>query len=265
MPPMLTALNEVVNSAQLWRIWVRLGLQDVRLRFRRSSLGAGWIFVNLAIMILAIGLIYGRLLGQDLRSFIPYLTVGLITWNYLTNSIVEGGNAFVASEGYIKQISLPLYVYVFRFFVSIGVTTAISGAAYILIAILYGVPLHRGTLWVIPGILLIMIASLLLIAIFAHLNARFRDAAHLATIFMQVAFYVTPVIFPADLLRSRGLALVIDANPLYHLLEVVRAPLLNGQAASTLSYEVVGLILIVLALAAGAVIQIYRRKIIFSL
>jgi ABC-type polysaccharide/polyol phosphate export permease len=262
---MTTALAEVVRSASLWRIWVRLGLQDVRLRFRRSAIGAGWIFLNLAIMILAIGLIYGRLLGQDLHSFIPYLTVGLITWNYLTNSIVEGGNAFVASEGYIKQIGLPLYIYIFRFFVSIAVTTAISAAAYVLIAVLYGVQFHRGTLWVVPGALLLMVASLLLITIFAHLNARFRDAAHLATVFMQVAFYVTPVIFPADLLRSRGLALVIDANPLYHLLEVVREPLLNGQAAPALSYGAVGLILVVLALAAGAVIQIYRRRIVFSL
>ena len=90
------ALMDVARSAGLWRIWVRLGIQDVRLRFRRSVIGMGWIFLNLAIMILAIGFIYGNLFGQDLGTFIPYLTVGLVTWGYLTNSIVEGGNAFVA-------------------------------------------------------------------------------------------------------------------------------------------------------------------------
>jgi ABC-type polysaccharide/polyol phosphate export permease len=262
---MTSALTEVVRSASLWRIWVRLGFQDVRLRFRRSIIGVGWIFLNLAIMILAIGLIYGRLFGQDMQTFIPYLSVGLITWNYLTNSIVEGGQAFVVSEGYIKQISLPLYIYVFRSFVSIGITTAISWAAYVMIAILYRVPLHRGTLWVIPGLLLQMVASLFLIAIFAHLNARFRDVAQLAAVIMQVAFYVTPVIFPADLLRSRGLGIAIDANPLYHLLEVVREPLLNGQAASGLSYLAVGGILVVLALVAWALIGQFRHKIVFSL
>ena len=111
----------------------------------------------------------------------------------------------------------------------------------------------------------LMAASLLLIAIFAHLNARFRDAAHMATIFMQVAFYVTPVIFPADLLRARGLALIIDVNPLYHLLEVVREPLLNGHAAPTFSYVAVAVVLVILALVAGALIQMYRRRIVFSL
>src|SRR5713101_4348 len=117
------ARAEVGRSLALWRIWTRLGVQDVRMRFRRSVIGVGWIFLNLATVILAVGYIYGHLLGQDLHEFVPYLTVSLVIWGYLTSSIVEGGNAFVASEGYIKQISLPIYVYVLRFFVSIGLTS----------------------------------------------------------------------------------------------------------------------------------------------
>jgi lipopolysaccharide transport system permease protein len=262
---MTTGLNEVARSLGLWPIWMRLGVQDVRLRFRRSAIGAGWIFLNLAILILAISFIYGALLGQELDTFIPYLTVGLVTWNYLTNSIVEGGNAFIGSEGYIKQISLPLYVYVFRFFVSIGLTALISWAAYVFVAVVYGVPFRPGTLWIVPGLLLLMMASLLLIAIFAHLNARFRDAAHMAAVIMQVMFYVTPVIFPAELLRERGLGLVLDLNPLYHLLEVVRQPLLYGQAADMLNYLAAVGILLVLAVGAGLLIRFYHHRIVFSL
>ena len=262
---MTTGLNEVARSLGLWPIWMRLGVQDVRLRFRRSAIGAGWIFLNLAILILAISFIYGALLGQELDTFIPYLTVGLVTWNYLTSSIVEGGNAFIGSEGYIKQISLPLYVYVFRFFVSIGLTALISWAAYVFVAVVYGVPFRPGTLWIVPGLLLLMMASLLLIAIFAHLNARFRDAAHMAAVIMQVMFYVTPVIFPAELLRERGLGLVLDLNPLYHLLEVVRQPLLYGQAADMLNYLAALGILLVLAVGAGLLIRFYHHRIVFSL
>jgi ABC-type polysaccharide/polyol phosphate export permease len=262
---MIPALREVRTSLGLWRIWVRLGLQDLRLRFRRSAIGVGWIFLNLAIMILAIGFIYSRLFGQDLGTFIPYLTVGLISWSYLTNSIVEGGNAFIGSEGYIKQISLPLYIYVMRSFVTISLTTAISWAAYVLVALLYGVPFSLGTLWVLPGLGLVMATSLLLITIFAHVNARFRDAAHLATIGMQVLFYVTPVIFPPELLRQRGLAFVVDGNPMYHLLEVVRRPLLLGQAAAGLSYLVTGVIIFCLTVVAAALITHFRRRIVFSL
>jgi ABC-type polysaccharide/polyol phosphate export permease len=258
--------REVWQSVGLWHIWIRLGLQDVRLKFRRSSIGAAWIFVNLAIMVLSIGFIYANLLGQDPREFIPYLTIGLILWGYLTNSIVDGGNAFVHSEGYIRQISLPIYVYIFRFFVSISVTTLITLVAFAVVAVIYRLPVGAGTLLAIPGMLLVMITAFLLITIFAHLNARFRDIAHLASVGMQVLFYVTPVIYPARLLTDRArFSIVVELNPLYHLLEVVRQPLLTGAPATWQSYVVVLSIVLVLGLASVIVIATNQRRIVFAL
>jgi ABC-type polysaccharide/polyol phosphate export permease len=263
---MQTTIRDVLRSVRLWQIWTRLGVQDVRLRFRRSAIGPGWIFVNLAMLVLAIGFIYANLLGQDPGQFIPYLTVGLVLWNYLTNSIVEGGSAFVNSEGYIKQISLPIYVYVFRSFVSVGLTTAIALCAFVVVAMMYRVPVTAGTLFAVPGLLVMMATSLLLITIFAHLNTRFRDIAHMATVFMQVLFYVTPVIFPADLLRRRrNLSFVIELNPMYHLIELVRGPLLTGAPADWHSYAAAGLILAVLGAGAAAVIAVFQRRIVFAL
>lgn len=259
-------LRDVIRSAGLWHIWIRLGMQDVRLKFRRSTIGAAWIFVNLAVMVLSIGFIYANLLGQNAREFIPYLTIGMILWTYLTNSIVDGGNAFIHAEGYIKQISLPIYVYIFRAFVSITMTMLITMCAFVIVAVIYRLPVTFGTLLAIPGLLLVMTATLLLITIFAHLNARFRDIAHMATVGMQVLFYVTPVIFPAALLRQRrNLSLVIELNPMYHLLEVVRQPLLNGVAAGWHSYVAVIAIIVVLGAGAAAVIAGFQRRIVFAL
>ncbi len=263
---MQTTIRDVVRSAKLWHIWTRLGMQDVRLKFRRSSIGAAWIFVNLAVLVLSIGFIYANLLGQEPREFIPYLTIGMILWGYLTNSIVDGGNAFINSEGYIKQISLPIYVYIFRFFVSISVTTLITMCAFVIVAVIYRVPVGPGTLLAIPGLLMVMTTSLLLITIFAHLNARFRDVAHMAAVGMQVLFFVTPVIFPAHLLRQRrSLSLVIDLNPMYHLLEVIRRPLLSAGPAEWHSYVAAGLVIVVLAAVATAVIAVFQRRIVFAL
>lgn len=265
-PETARTIRDVVRSVGLWHIWVRLGLQDVRLKFRRSVVGVGWIFLNLAVLVSAIGFIYANLLGQDPRDFIPYLTIGMILWGYLTSSIVDGGNAFVHSEGYIKQISLPIYVYIFRFFVSITLTTLIAMLAYVAVAVIYSVPLRAGTLFALPGLLMVMTASLLLVTIFAHLNARFRDIAHMASVGMQVLFYVTPVIFPAELLRRRAdLALVVDLNPMYHLLEVVRRPLLGGVAADSASYAAAGVVLAVLTAVAAAVIATNQRRIVYAL
>jgi ABC-type polysaccharide/polyol phosphate export permease len=259
--------RDVLQSVRLWHIWTHLGFLDLRMRFRRSAVGPGWVFLNLSVLVVSIGFIYANLLGQDARDFIPYVTAGVILWSYLTNSIVEGGNAFVNCEGYIKQIGLPIYLYVLRSFVSVALTAGITVAAFVIVAVFYRVPVSTGTLLVVPGLLIVMAASLLLITIFAHLNTRFRDVAHMATVLLQVLFYATPVIFPAELLvrRRPDLAFIVDLNPMYHLIEVVRHPLLTGTPAAPLSYAAAGAILAVLGAGAAVVIAVFQRRIVFAL
>lgn len=262
---MLKVAREILLATALWQIWSRLGVQDVRLRFKRSAIGPAWVFLNLAVMIIAVGFVYSALFGQEPSTFIPRLTIGLIIWGYLTNSIVEGGGAFTNSEGYIKQISLPLYVYIFRAFVSIGLNTLISIMAYAFVAIVYRAPLRWGTLWAVLGLAILMAISLSLIFVFAHLNVRYRDMTHLMAMVMQVAFYVTPVIFPAELIRERGLGWVVDLNPLHHLLEIVRYPLLVGGPASEVNYIVALLSLVILILSAWVIAAYYRQRVVFYL
>ena len=262
---MSSVLSELIQSARLWRIWLRLGVLDVRMRFRRSLIGPIWIFLSLGVTITAIGYIYGHLLGQDIATFIPFLTAGLVVWGYLTASITEGANAFVASEGYIKQISLPIYVYVFRFFVSVTLTALISFAAFFAVALLFGVEFGVGTLWVVPGLAMLAVASFLLVLILAHVNARFRDAGTLAGVIMQVGFYVTPVLFPPELLLERGRKAVVLLNPLYHLMEVVRRPLLYGEPAKELNYVGSAIVLLVLTIVGFGLMRAYGRRIVFTL
>lgn len=258
-------LTEVLQAARLWPVWLRLGLRDIRTRFRRSTAGIGWIFINLAVSLSAIGVVYGVLLGQHLERFLPFLTIGLVMWGYLTSSVLEGGNAFIASEGYIKQIGLPVYIYILRSFVSISLRMLLGLLVYPFVAYLYKVECYWGTLWIVPGLLLFGTTSLLLITIFAHINARFRDVPHMAVGALQILFYVTPVIWPPELLRNRGLPWLVDCNPLYHLLEVVRQPLLHAQAAALFHYQVVGVFLVGLAMIAATVVCRYHRRLIYFL
>jgi lipopolysaccharide transport system permease protein len=262
---MRLVVKDVIQALRLWPLWLQLGIQDIRLRFRRSVLGVGWIFINLAVVILAIGVVYGKLLGQDMAGFLPFLTIGLVAWGYLTSSIIEGGNAFIASEGYIKQIGLPIYVYVFRFFVSPSLTMLLSFLAYLVVAFVYKVEYHWGTFWAVPGMLLLSTVSLLLITIFAHLNARFRDTVYLAGAALQVLFYITPVLWPPDMLRDRGLPWVVDYNPFYHLLEVVRQPLLHAQPAALVNYQAVGILIIGLTIVAATFAWRYHQRLVYFL
>jgi ABC-type polysaccharide/polyol phosphate export permease len=258
-------LSDVVAGVRLWPVWVRLALQDLRLRFRRSVLGASWHLLHLLVSALVVGLVYARLFDLSPPSFLPMLTIGLVTWGLITTSVVEGSQAFVVAEGYIKQIGLPLTVYVLRAWLSNLVMLALGLVAYAVVAVACQVSLGWGVLWAVPGVALLASVSFLLVAITAHLNVRFRDVAHLTAVLLQLLFYVTPVLWPAELLRQRGWAWVVDLNPLYHLVELLRRPLLASVAADPSSYVAAGLVLGFLAAGAVLVMRRYRARVAYLL
>jgi ABC-type polysaccharide/polyol phosphate export permease len=193
------------------------------------------------------------------------LTIGLILWGYLTSSIVEGSNAFISSEGYIKQIGLPIYIYVFRYFVSITVTMLINLPVFFLIALIYPVKFRLGVLWGLGGVLMLTAVGFLMIAIFSHLNARFRDTGHMASIGLQVLFFVTPVIWPPEMIRSRQLNWIVEFNPFFHLIEIVRHPLLHSEPAEMMNYLVVFMLIGALVLVAWFLTRKYNHAIAYLL
>ena len=98
----------------MWPLWVRLGWNDILQRYRRSMLGPFWLTASMAIMVIALGVLYAELFNTPIHDFLPYLCVGLLVWNLMSSFLTEGGTLFTGAESYIKQIRLPYSVYVFR-------------------------------------------------------------------------------------------------------------------------------------------------------
>lgn len=257
--------SEVALAVGLWRIWLRLGLRDLRRRFRRTSIGISWIFVHLAITVFAVGFVYANLFGRDMDEFLPALTIGLIVWVYLTSVIVEGGNALIGSEGYITQIGLPPYLYILRSYVSTTAVMLLSLVAYSAVALVFRVGLGLGTILAIPGILLLMCVGLFFTAIMSQVAIRWRDMVQLAAVGMQVIFYVTPVLWPAEIVIAQGKAWIVDLNPFYHLLEVVRRPLLYSQRAAGTDYVATLLVIAILVFLSIAITRRFHRRLVYWL
>ena len=93
-------LRDGLNQRELW---LSLGWQDIKQRYRRSVIGPFWITIATGVQAGAMGLLYSALLNIPLKEFLPYVTVGLIVWNLISASILEGSDVFIANEGLIKQ------------------------------------------------------------------------------------------------------------------------------------------------------------------
>jgi ABC-type polysaccharide/polyol phosphate export permease len=205
-------------------LWSSLAWQDTKQRYRRSFLGPFWITVSTAVFVCAMGPLYGALLGQDTATYLQYVAISFIIWNFISSSINESGATFISAEGFIKQVALPLSVHIFRL-LSRNILILAHNALIIVVVLIFLPPNHWSSFWLLPLGFLLVVANLFWIALLlAVLSTRYRDIPQIVASVVQLAFFLSPILWKADMLGSKN-RFVADFNPLYHMIEVIRAPL----------------------------------------
>jgi homopolymeric O-antigen transport system permease protein len=239
------------------QLWAHLGWQDIKQRYRRSVLGPLWITIGMAVTALGTGLLYGFLFTANISTFLPYVTVGFIVWSFLSGCLLEGLQTFISNEGLIKHLPAPLSVYVLRTIWRQTLLLLHNMIVYVIVVLIFignlahpysmaadgGGTTQPGIGWsillAVPGFLLIAINGGWVATLLGIISTRYRDIPQVINAIIQLLFYGTPIVWSIDTLgKHRGLGqLVLDWNPLYHLLQVMRGPLL-GQTVEPLSWIV---------------------------
>jgi len=234
-PQLRQAIEDLWEGARAIYVWPMLGWLEVKQRYRRSMIGPFWLTLSTAVMVGAMGPLYGRLFGQPLAGYLAYLAVSLVLWMFVSALINEACTAFINAEGYIKQIRLPLTVHVLRVVWKNLIILAHNAVIVVVVLFFFGAGLDWHLFLVPLGVLLVAINGVWLGILLGLVCARFRDIPQIVASLMQVAMFLTPVFWSADMLgRNRWAA---ELNPLFHFLEIVRRPLL-GQSPETLSWGV---------------------------
>jgi ABC-type polysaccharide/polyol phosphate export permease len=238
------AWGDIAESLRKYHLIGTLGWQDVATRYRRSRIGAFWLTINMAVMITAIGLVFGTLFQQPMKEFLPYLATGLVIWGFISTSINEGCTAFADQGGIILQVRMPLFVHVarvlWRNFIIFGHNLLIVP----LVFLVFGRPVSAVALLAIPGLLLLALNLLWIMLGAAVLCARFRDISMIVQNAVQVLFFVTPIMWSASIMTERVGATAIYLNPLYSLLSIVRLPLL-GELPSAANWIIAAVLAVV--------------------
>ena len=247
------ALRDIVEGARARHLWGMLGWQDIRQRYRRSTLGPFWLTISMGALVGGLGLLYAGLFKMDVADYVPFIAAGFIVWGLISGLITDGCAAFVGAEGIIKQVGLPLSVHVYRMVWRNFIIFAHNVIIYAIVAVVFLI--HPG--WVgllaLPGLALLCLNGVWIGLALGLVSARFRDVPQIVASIVQIAFFLTPIIWKPELMPDR--ALVLDLNPFYHLMEVVRAPAL-GQAPEPVSW----LAALGITLCGWlATVQMYRR------
>ena len=258
--PMRAACRDIADSIKARDLWIFLGWRDVKKHYQRSIIGPFWVTLSMGIMVGSLGILYSQIFGMDIRTYLPFLAVGLILWGFIGGSINAACTVFSGASSSIRQVRLPVSIYVFQFVWSQLITLGHNFLIYIVVALVFGIDLNASVLLFLPALMLLSLNAAFCAMIFGPLCARFRDIPMIVSSVIQVTFFLTPILWSVRQIPDR--AIFVNLNPFYHFIEIARDPLL-GQTGNLANWLTCIGITIVLGLVAIFFFARYRARIAY--
>lgn len=257
------AIKDIIEGFGYWRVWMHLGMNDIRMRYKRSIIGQNWQTLSTAVFLVAILLIYSHLLKVDVSTFGVHLVCSYSCWLLISSMINESCNTFIGSEGRMRNYNFPLTVGVYQMIARDTVVFLHSLVLVIPTFLLLGHPFSWSIVLIVPVVLVYALNGVWIGIVLGVLCARFRDVPQAVGSAVQILFILTPVMYPIESVGGAQQTFV-NANPFTQFLLLGRNVLM-GKAVPEHSIIVVACVTIV-GLALGVVVlALTRRKIIYWL
>lgn len=224
----VTALDDVLRATGNFRLAALLGWQDVAQRYRRSSVGAFWLTINMGVLITALGFVFGTIFRSPMSEFLPFICVGLIMWNYYSTLVNDGCISFISNSETMLQLPLPFFTYILRSWWRNTIILFHNILIFPIMLAMFGKFLPLTAFLAVPGFLLASLNLFWMMIVLSVVCTRYRDLTQIVQNVMQVGLYVTPIMWQPHQLPSDKSQLILDMNPFYHLMSIIRDPLLGS-------------------------------------
>jgi ABC-type polysaccharide/polyol phosphate export permease len=250
------AIEEAVEAYRYRHLIFQLVRRDVLTRYKRSILGVAWTMLNPLGMMLVLTIAFSQLFGGT-RAYPAYVLTGLVAWNFFSQATTASMNQMVWGGGLLGKIYIPRTVFVLS---SIGtglVNLVLSIIPLIVVLLITGTPI-RLTLLFLPIPILSLIAFSLGVGLLLSTWAiYFYDVTEMYQIVLTAWMYLTPIIYPEEIVPEGVRTWLFTLNPMYHLVSIFRAPIYDGTLPDV--HQLVGAVgLSILVLAAGWIL--FTRK-----
>lgn len=238
---------------------------DLRARYKRSVLGIGWSLIRPIAMTIVLCAVFCPLFNQSIMDFAPFLLCGLSIWQFINESSMVGCYCFMLGAPYIRQQPLPLALFPLRTTLSTGFHASVSFSVAIgLICATRGIPPLHVFMMLIPTLIMLFILVWALVTFFGLLHTHFPDTHHLMEIFFQILFYLTPIMYPPEMIRARQrFAWLVEINPFSHVLDAIRHPLLTGELPGLHTYAIFAAFVCTMLFLSSLLLRKLERNLVF--
>jgi lipopolysaccharide transport system permease protein len=220
-----------LDIKEVWRfkeLFYFLAWRDIKVRYKQTVLGVLWAILQPFLTMVVFSIFFGKVAGIS-SGDIPYpifAYIGLLFWNYFSNSLSVASNSLIAEQAVIKKIYFPKIILVLASTLVFLIDFCFAFAIFILLMIYYRFsPTLTGILLFIPALIITFFSFSGLGLFFSAVNVKYRDVRYALPFFIQLLIFVTPVIYPTSVLGKHQWLWYL--NPMSGVIETMRVGLLG--------------------------------------
>lgn len=238
-------LADYSDSFKRPEFWTYATWLEIVSKYRRSRMGILWAFVPALLYTFGIGYFFATLQGHNVWEFVPHLGLGYVIFRLITSSLNDATTTCASNSSYILDGRVRLTDYVLKV-IARAMFYFCTGIPAVAVALLFSPDFHAvGLFFFIPSLLVVLLNVAWMGVVVAVLGARLPDVSQFVGSVLMFGFLFTPIIWRAELVPPDTLrGGIARANPLFHLVELVRAPLL-GESIEPLTFIYLAVMLIV--------------------
>lgn len=222
------AFKDLIDGLRLYKVWTYQAWHETSAKYKRTVLGSLWIAGTMVTISLALALIYGALLGHNLKDVLPHIMAGIMCYNMASFMLGEAPEIFMKSSFIIRSHAYPFTYYVLESAASnfiIFLNNAI--VFYISMALLGTLAIPNWT--ILLGLPIVFVTITSWGTVIALLASRFRDLRFMMPHLSQIIYFLTPIMWQVSDISAKNRSRIADINPFYGLVEILRAPLLGHE------------------------------------
>ncbi|WP_089697858.1 ABC transporter permease [Candidatus Pelagibacter communis] len=217
-------MTKIIKDAKVSFI---LAYYEILQRYKRSIIGQFWITITTGVITFGISIIFSTIFNADLKFYLVYVTMNFVIWILIRDICIESTNAFIESTYLILNNKWNLFIFtnkiVFRNLIAFSHNLLLVTVAVIYAKLSFNV-FHLIMYFISIVILIIFLMSLSMIV--CIISTRFRDLKMIIENSFQLIFFITPIMWTADLMKDRSY--IIDYNPIAMIISLINNTIMKN-------------------------------------
>ena len=206
----------------------QLVIREVKLRYKRSVLGFAWTVLNPLLAMVIFTMVFSRIFGSR-PNYSLYVFTALLGWNLFSLGTSRGLDSVIQNGAIIRKVFVPKAIFPIAAIVSQVVNFAFTLVPLFVLMLASGAGFSLSLLWLPVSLLSLTCFALGIALLLGTFNVFFRDVKYFYEAGLLAWFYATPIFYPAEIIPIK-FKLLLHLNPMYGLLESLRAPIYQGTA-----------------------------------